>query len=430
MRFRIPGAAGSILRARLCVLLVSGLLGSAVALRAVADATPAAPTPVRGGAALLVQAEEAPQTVVGIVREPAPLDDIAWIATLEVESALRGDAAAGDRIPFAWEERLPSRPPRFDPGRRVLLALEPLPAWSIWRERLGDRSALGVAGRGEGFLLDPDEPTVTALAAYLALEPEARANAAGVRALLVLASDAQAPLRSAALERLDRVPDVDRSLDDAGAALWAKLVTGPDVPATLRSRAAALAGRHHITRLAPALRQASQPGSDIAPAAVDALGETLGGLPAAEVAELLSRADPAVRAMAIRRARSDLEPDPAVAALAGDDSPLVRVEAVRGLAGRRGVDALPLLLGALDDGDARVRGAAARSLGSLGEPAVPALAARVRETDLDGAREAMIALARAGDAGRLALAGVAGEHPSDRVREFARFLLGRPSAPH
>jgi HEAT repeat protein len=97
---------------------------------------------------------------------------------------------------------------------------------------------------------------------------------------------------------------------------------------------------------------------------------------------------------------------------------------------RHGMSAFEPLAGALDDADPRVRGAAASALGELGEPAVARLVERIREADLDGARDAMVAMARAGPAGRSALAGIASSHPDEAVRSFARFLLGRPGRPH
>jgi hypothetical protein len=92
--------------------------------------------------------------------------------------------------------------------------------------------------------------------------------------------------------------------------------------------------------------------------------------------------------------------------------------------------AFDALARALDDPDPEVRGAAADALGSLGAPVVPPLVDRVRDTDLDGARAALVALARAGAPGRQALAGLAAGHADEQVRAFAAFLLGRPPARH
>ena len=71
----------------------------------------------------------------------------------------RAGAARGDAVVIAWEELASSRPPRFANGDRVLLALEPLAAGSLWRKRFGDPKALlaarGVAQRGAAFLRSP-----------------------------------------------------------------------------------------------------------------------------------------------------------------------------------------------------------------------------------------------------------------------------------
>ncbi|MGH0038493.1 MAG: HEAT repeat domain-containing protein [Myxococcota bacterium] len=394
------------------------------------SAAAAATTGARGGHALLAGAERAAMTVEGIVREPTRLDDVARRAQLEVVSVLHGPASPGDRLSIAWEERFADRPPRFGEGARVLVALEPLPGWSIWRERLGRSKALGIALRGEAFLADPDPGSIESLGAYLGLGPTEREGTAGHLALIGVATRAASPVARSALAQLDRRPDLAQTLDAAGVSALGRLIASPGLPARRRSLAVSLAGHHGMVKLLPVLVDASQPGSPIASAALDARGRISGGFSALEVRRLLERSEPEVRAMALRHAAPDIQPDPALARAGSDPSPRVRAEAVSALGLRRGMEAYPTLVAALDDPAPVVRGAAASALGALGARAVPGLVERVRTADLDAAREPMIALARAGEPGRRALAGLAAGHADTEVRAFADFLLGRPGAHH
>lgn len=383
-----------------------------------------------GGRPLLAEALVAPVVVVGVVHEPLALDDVAWLADLEVEKTLRGDPQPGSRLAIAWEELARDRPRRFDDGGRIVVALEPVPSWSIWRKRLEGREAWGVARRGDAFLRDPSGDTVESLSGLLALPEAARAAAPGVAALVGVATRAQPPVAASALEILDATADLASKIGPDSLTALADQIDDTARPAPLRVQTAQLAGRQKLSALRDALVRAGAPESPIAAAALDAQATIDGGLPAAEVASLLARPEPDVRAVALRHAPADLEPDPAVALLTDDPSPEVRCEAARALAKRRGIGAYDLLEKALtSDPDPTVRGTAASVLGGLGSEAASRLAAHVRGRDLDGSREALVALAEAGPPGRAELERIAAGHDDPKVRGFARFLLGRPSEP-
>ncbi len=379
--------------------------------------------PAAGGHVLLDAAAEAPLVVLGVVGEPEPLDARSWRAGLRIERA-------GDVTPIAWEELAPERPRRFDAGTRVLVALERLPGWSIWRTRLAGREALGVGRRGEAFLRDPDPETLDLVARYLAVAPEEREREPGVAALAALAASATPAVAGSALARLERVPGLAGRLDPSARGELARLLVAAGRPLELRRQTVRLAGGRRLVSLRPELELLAAPGSPLAADALAARVQIDGGLSAQDVRVLLQRAEPEVRGVALREAPASMQPDPALAALASDPAPAARVGAVQGLAARRGMDAFDTLVPLLGDADPQLQGAAVVAVAGLGEPAVPRLLALAQAGDLDAARGPMLALARIGAPGAPALVVLAESHPEPRVRGFARFLLGRGPEGH
>jgi HEAT repeat protein len=113
-----------------------------------------------------------------------------------------------------------------------------------------------------------------------------------------------------------------------------------------------------------------------------------------------------------------------------DPDPEVRAAAVAALVSRRGVDAFPAVAPLLAEFETPPGAAAVRALGALGEPVVPLLVAWLEGRPAKEARGAVVALARAGPAGTIALRGIAQTHPDESVRGLAGFLLGRRPAGH
>ena len=91
-----------------------------------------------GGRAFLPAAEETPLVVQVVVREWQRLDEQGYTASVEVRTSLRGEAKAGARLTIAWEELSQARVSRFAVDERMVLALEPLYATSIWLRRIPD----------------------------------------------------------------------------------------------------------------------------------------------------------------------------------------------------------------------------------------------------------------------------------------------------
>ncbi|MEN8183271.1 MAG: hypothetical protein ABFS46_12135, partial [Myxococcota bacterium] len=139
--------------------------------------------------------------MLGTVRAPTRLDRHGYVAGLEVERVLRGSEPGESVGRIAWEE-LGTESSRFREGQRILVVLRPLPAWSLWRERLPEGGAHAVAARGDAFLDDPDAHSVELLQRWLALSPAARSGEAGARGLAELVAGARPDLAEAALARL------------------------------------------------------------------------------------------------------------------------------------------------------------------------------------------------------------------------------------
>lgn len=404
-----------------------------------------AAAPARGGGPLLAAAEEAPLVVVGTVGELRPLDEVAWVAPLVVERSLRGSRARGETLRIAWEEPASHRPVRFRAGERVALALEPLPEWSVWRERLPEGDAWAVAARGRAFWRDPEPGTLELLGRFVALEAGARDGESGIRVLARLVADGAGPLASAALERLARTPGLEthalseaREATEAREADVAKTLSrallDPERPQALRRALLDLAGRRKLAGLGPAVERLAGTESPLRAPALEARARIDGGLGAERTAALLESADPEVRAVAVRFAPPELEPDPAALRVTGgsreDPSPAVRAAAARALVERGGLEAFDRAAPALFDPSREVRGAAAIALGELGGPAVPRLVALVEARSGAETAGPILALHRAGPAGAEALRALAAGHPDPRVRGLAGLALGRMPDAH
>jgi hypothetical protein len=222
-----------------------------------------------GGAPLLRAAEAAERVVLGRFEAPAAVDASGWIAWLRIERELAPSepAASGERIRVAWEELVPDRPPRFAAGERALVALEPLPGWSLWRRRIPDGNALGIAAAGQAFLRAPDPASLEGLADWLAVPAADRETAAGAAVLAGLVADAESALSLAAIDRLGAFPGLASRLGDDALSDLRRAVSDPKRPVELRLRIVALAARGRIESLRTALVPLTEAGSPIAAAA-------------------------------------------------------------------------------------------------------------------------------------------------------------------
>jgi HEAT repeat protein len=391
-----------------------------------ADAAPRA----AGGVRLLDAMDEAPATVVALVREPGSVGPQAFRAELVVETSLRGRLEPGMHVSIAWEELAASRGLRFDDGERVLVSLVALPGASIWRQRFPDdeeRTALlTVAMDGDAFLRRPALGTVVLLQHYLALGGEARQGEPGAGSLVNLAVRAELPLGRAALDRLRGVPALNELLGAASATRLVAAFQRPDADAAFLAGLAGLIGSRSLEVTRPALESllASKPP---APAeAFEALVLLDGGISGPTLEQVLEEAPPARRRVAARHANGP-EAEAALARLLrADPVPEVRLAAAERLAELGGEDAIePLLLG-LGDTEPSVRGAAARWLGGLGEPAVAPLRQIVGGNDPEAASAAVVALGLSpAPEAREALVEISASHPDGAIRSLAEIALSR-----
>lgn len=388
----------------------------------------------RGGRPLVEAAADAPATVIGQVHDGVALDERAWFAWLEVERSLSGSFAPGERVAIAWDERVRERERRFADGDRILVALEPLPSWSIWRQRLGEREALGVARRGEAHVADPDEATVEGLAAWLARPESERGSLAALPELAALVASAEPTVARGALDRIDRLPGLAAALtppaSPAARAALGRALLDDARPERLRAAIVAVVGRRGLAVFRPQLAELVGSGSSLAPAAIAAQAALPGGVPESEARSLLERSEPEVRVAILRHAAGAVGDVALEARLADDPDPRVRAAAVQVWVARRGMRAFPRIAPLLADPNVPEGAAAVRALGALGEPAAAPLATLARDSSLDGARGPLLALTFAGSQGTLALRALAVDHDDPAVRAFATFLLGRSPPEH
>jgi HEAT repeat protein len=411
----------------LCLALVLLVVGPG--WTAAADPTLGG-TPAPGGERLLEASQQAPTTLLGSVRQPTRVDAHGWAAHLRVERVLVGDVAAGSTLRMAWEELARGRPARFRDGDRVLVALDPLPGASLWRQRFPGGDVRVVAARGEAFLLDPSAASTEGLAALLALLPGERDREAGVAARARLVAKAQPELARAALEELGAVPHLGRRLTPEALGLLAGAVGDPGRPQDLREALLGMVGRRRLVSLRELAVTWSQEGSALRASALAALAALDGGLPPEQLEVFLESDDPGVRAVAVWNAAGTPWERRLPGLLRTDPAPEVRAAVVETLLEARGEASIGTVSGALFDRDTEVREAAVRGLSGLGPAAVPTLENLVERRQGDEVTTPLAALAMAGPSGRMALERIASLHRDEDVRALARAMMGREPRPH
>ncbi|MCP5067205.1 MAG: HEAT repeat domain-containing protein [bacterium] len=383
--------------------------------------------PAAGGHRLLEGAAAAPLTVVGLIEDPSQIDTYGWRARLRVERVLDGEANPGDLLVIAWEEFIPKRPPRFPAGKRSVLALEPLPSGSLWRQRFPARKALAVAVRGEAYLSNPGTATLDALEQYLRLASEDRRARSGIAALSALAALAEPRVAAAAIDALEHIPGLETRLDEESTSHLEALLQDTSRPVDLRGRLITLAGERPLPSLESALSSLATSPSPVQGPAVASLARLREGLSVEQTAALLDSDDSLVRAAAARWGGAGIAETRLKQLVAKDPAGEVRAAALVVLFERNGMTALELALPAFADTDARVRGAAIEGVAKLGDPVVPILRELVWNPDADPASltTPLMTLALTGPEGVAELHRIASEHPTKKLRKLARFVLGK-----
>ena len=379
-----------------------------------------------GGRDLLRGVETARRTVVAHVESVDALDSQGYRATLAVERDLASptDAPPGETVTIGWEELAKGRPPRFQVGDRVLVALEPLPGYSLWRRRFPDGKALAVAAKGAAFLREFDAGTVEALARYLRVAPDERSEAPGIEALAQLVANAVDPVAIGAADRLADIPGIATKLREPAAAALSAAIASPERSAARRRKLLALAASRRLDDVRPSVIEVTKQGPPLAGVAWSTLAAIDGGLPVETVKRLLDDPDPGVRAVAVREAAGTSEQPRAIAAIRRDPAPEVRSAAVEAMVATRDEAALDAGYAALFDRDTTVRLAASKALGALGADVVPKLRELALGRDGEAATGPLAALSYAGAEGQAALLELAHTHPDEKARGLARMLLG------
>ena len=368
--------------------------------------------------------------LVGVTRDPGQIDTHGYAVNFEVERVLSGRFTPGTQLRIGWEEMSPSRRPRFIDGGRVLLALEPLPGYSLWRSRFPGGKAHAVAQRGEGFLRDPDAPTLLRLSQYLSLPDDQRQRAAGAAALAALVAESHPDLAMGALQRLNLMSGLNEKLASGGMVWLVQGVHDPQRPMEIREGILALVAERMLHKLRGVVAELALPGGPLEAAATAALAALDGSLPVERVKLLLASRDPALRSVGVRYARDTAAEGRLRSLVRVDPDPEVRIAALDALVEWRGLRAFGDVEPALFDADPAVRARAALAIGGLGAETVPRLQELVERGSHEDAVGPIAALRFSGAEGTLALREIAAGHSDERVRSLAKIALGQGLGRH
>jgi hypothetical protein len=346
-------------------------------------------------------------------------------ASFAVERDLARDSTAPEEtLRIGWEELASERAARFRKGERVLVALEPLPGYSLWRQRFPQGGALAVAERGTAFLRDPDDATIDSLARFVRVDPSEREQAPGVEALAGIVANAADPLAVGAAKRLAGTPGLGSKLRQPAATALGAAIESEARPESLRRDLLRLAAAHRLDGMREPIVRVAESGPPLAGEAWAALVAIDGALPVETLRRLLGSSDPSVRAVAARGAVDTPEAARALALAATDPVPEVRIAVVETFVPKGGNDALEIGYAALFDREPTVRAATAEAIGKRGAAVVPQLRELALSRTGRDANGPLGALAFAGAEGQAALLELSQTHPDADTRGQARLLLG------
>lgn len=412
---------------RAAVLRLAVLAAAAAVAAGCRSETPAPPP--AAGERLLPAAETAASVVVGEIGALERVDRHGYRAAVEIVRVVRGTGTGGQRLQIAWEELAAGRAPRLQAGDVLLLALQPLPAGSLWDERFpgarGRGDVLVIAAGGDAYLRHPAAGDVDLLHAYLTLPAQEREQPAGVGLLSAMVARASPGLASSALARIESVPRIASRLDPEAADRLQQALLDDSRPLKLRSDLLRVTAAHRIAALRPALDRLAEDSGPLRASALSAIAAIDGGLDPQRVERLLASELPDLRAVGARHARSQALRARLARLVAADPSPQVRAAAADSLMAVAGIDAFDEVVPALAASDAEVRLAAVEAVSRLGEAAVQPLAELLKNGRVEEATGAVLALDQLGAAGKAVLIETAAQHPDERIRRLALLALGR-----
>ena len=389
-------------------------------------------TPAAGGVQLLEAMETATAVVVGRITDVERLDTHGYAAHLSLEATVgnspeRIDASQPVRI--AWEELSRGRPPRFAPGDRILVCLEPLASASIWARRLPDAATrartAGIAMNGDAFLREPGLGTLDVLHHYLSLARWERDSARSADQLSRLAAAAQPALAISATRQLASIENLPAKLTPRTASRLTRALGRQDLPGDFAELWGPTLSQARGSLLEAALLDALR-GKDASPQLFEALA-SVAGLSEAQASFLQEHANARYRLVL---ARTSGDPGRLRDLARSDSDASVRGAALARLIQLEGAQALNDALLSLADSDPQVRALAAREAGGLGEAAVSGLESVAYGRfepcagSLEAPSSALAGLSRAGAPGRKSLAKIASDHPQEALRQLARIALG------
>lgn len=364
----------------------------------------------------------------GEIQAPTKVDLHGYSAKLVVDQALSGHVHLGETLSIGWEELSEGRPARFDEKDRVLVCLEPMPNYSLWKKRFPAEKGTvwAVCGRGQSFLRDPNGATTYLLRHFLGLGSSGVSDPAGQAYLGRLAAEGSEPVAFEAVKLLatNQAQLADRATIDP----LLEAVRNPDRDRELRQQAFLVLGHRKAKDARERLEKLTVKGFDLRASAIHSVALIDGGIPKDTVQRYLSDEEAEVRGVAVLYSDKD-DTKTLRKILTEDPDTLVRILAINKVFQLYQIDALDDVLPLLGDPDDKIRAAAAKGSGGLGAPAIPRLKEVALGDNFRAAQGAVLAISLTGKAGMETMGDLAHNHPDKRIQALAKFTLGEAPSP-
>ena len=244
-----------------------------------------------------------PHLIVARVKESKPVDHYGRSALVAIEQVLHGPLQANTTTLVAWEE-FNNQQSRLATGDRVLLALDAMPSYSLWKKRFPQEQPLVIAAKGYAITKKPDTKTIQSLQNLFKRPMPLQQDLADIKALLQVSNLAQGNIALAAFEHL-RTKKLPAKAEATLADDFKSLIRNEERPLPLRVNVFELIAEQRWQSFAPLAEQYRSPQANpLEVAARSCLATLKGGISEKELAALLIREQAPLRILALTHSKN------------------------------------------------------------------------------------------------------------------------------